>query len=375
MPRRYGRMLPRRLLRRISSTRMQRLWAMRQPQKSRPRRGALFKSRCNFPFNRAYPSLHDYFSGQCRGILTPVRQEFAGALSDNVRGSIYMLAAMLGFAFNDIIVKSFAGSLAMEQLIFIRGLFACFFVMVLIHRYHGFGSILVTGDWRIYARAFADVCATYLFITAIFRIPLADATAILQFLPLAVTLGAAYFLHEQIGWRRMLAIAAGFLGVMVILKPGVAEFDGDAMLAVGAVFACAIRDLLTRLVPAQVPSLPVAMISLVAVTVSGGVLSVAKGWQPMSVGQIALLAVGSMFLLTGNFFAVTAMRVGEIGFVSPFRYAILLFAIVGGMIFYGEVPDTSTVLGSVVIVSTGIYALYRERVIRRQAINPPPAKT
>jgi drug/metabolite transporter (DMT)-like permease len=296
-------------------------------------------------------------------------------LSENIRGSLYMMASMFAFAFNDLIIKSFGQSIGLGQIVLLRGLFACFVILVLLQRFSNFSGFRNAIHPLVLVRAAMEACATFFFVTAIFHIPIADATAILQFLPLSVTLGAAYFFGEKIGWRRFLAIISGFIGVLIILKPGMSGFNTFSIYALISVISCTVRDLVTRRLPGEIRSIHVTMISIILVTMFGGTLSLFEEWQAVSFGSVGFLALASLFILSGNFFSVTAMRVGEIGFVSPFRYTILLFAIVGGIVLFGEIPDRFTITGAMIVVCTGIYTLYRERFVRRQAINLPPAKS
>ncbi|MGI9401321.1 MAG: DMT family transporter [Rhizobiaceae bacterium] len=304
--------------------------------------------------------------------MTPTIQTSEKA---NLRGSMYMTAAMLGYATNDIIIKSFAGQLNLGQTVFIRGLFAACIVGVLVVWFKKIPPLSVALSLPVLFRAIAETVATFMFLTALFNIPIADVSAVMQILPLAVTLGAAYFFGEEIGWRRITAIVVGFLAVLLIIKPGFGGFSIHSLYVVGAVIACVFRDLITRRLATEIPSLFVTLITVLAVCVSFGVWSIAEGWEPVSARQILLTGLSSVFIVMGYFFAVAAMRVGDIGFVSPFRYSILLFSIVGGVIFYGEIPDFYSMLGSAIIVAAGLYTIYREQVTGRQANVTAPTRS
>lgn len=303
-----------------------------------------------------------------------LRTDSAESHSENLRGATFMAAAMFGFAINDLIIKSFSDALGLGQTIFIRGMFATCLIFLLSYWYgqlHAVGRALSP---LVAMRATAEAAATFCFLTALFHMQIAEVSAIMQALPLTVTIGAAFFLREQVGWRRLTAILVGFAGVLLIVKPGYSEFTIFSIYALAAVAACTVRDLATRRLAGDVPSLFVTLVTTVLVTLLGFGLAIWEGWQPVGAGQVSLLALASIFVLIGYFFAVTAMRVGEIGFVSPFRYLILLFSAAGGLLYYGETPDIYTVIGSVIVVSTGIYTIYRERIARRQVINPAPTR-
>jgi drug/metabolite transporter (DMT)-like permease len=182
-------------------------------------------------------------------------------------------------------------------------------------------------------------------------------------------------MREPVGWRRMIAILVGFAGVLIIIRPGFEGFNIYSVFVLFAVFGSVIRDIATRKMPKTVPTLMITLVTAMGVTIMGAVTSLAEPWNPVSLKDVILLASTSIFLVIGYFGVVVAMREGDIGFVSPFRYSVLLFSIIGGILVFNEIPDTYTILGSAIVVSTGIYTLYRERVVNRQKITPPPMRS
>jgi len=191
--------------------------------------------------------------------------------------------------------------------------------------------------------------------------PLANATAILQSMPLAITLGGAIFLKEPVGWRRYMAVFIGFAGVMIIVRPGTDGFNTYSFFALSAVALLVLRDLTTRKISAQVNASLVSFLSSAAIMVTTGLLLPFTDWTPLTVTNTSLLLCASFFVIFGYVLSVSAMRTGEIGFVSPFRYTILLWSIVLGIFVFGDIPDRWTILGSTVVVVMGIYTFYREQ--------------
>jgi len=284
------------------------------------------------------------------------------ALSDNVRGALFMMLSMAGFVLNDTAMKSLSDELPMFQAIFLRGVAATILIGLLAwHRralwYRPSKRVVGIISLRVIGELGATVC----FITALFNMPIANATAILQVSPLAVTLGAALFLGEAVGWRRYSAIIAGFLGVVLIVRPGSEGFTIYSLYALSAVVFFVLRDLVTRKLPAEVPSLFVTVISSIAVALMAGALIVADQWEPVTLQQAAVLAMAAVFVIFGYLFGVMTMRVGEISFISPFRYTILIWAMILGFVVFGDVPDQLTIIGSAIVVMTGVYAFQRER--------------
>ncbi len=285
-----------------------------------------------------------------------------------------MTVSMAGFTLNDAVTKFVVDDMNIGQLMFVRGVFATILMALFAWSQGGLGSLRDLGHPVIAARTACEAAATVCFISALSQLPLATVSAVLQALPLAVTMGAALFFAEPVGWRRWGAIIVGFVGVLVILRPGFEGFNAYALLALGAVFFSAIRDLLTRRVPNHIASTAVSLATAVTVMVTGGVLVMPLGgWSPMTTGETELLVLAAVLLLFGYQFIIMAMRVGEISAVAPFRYTALLWAITLGIVLFGDYPDTVTIVGSAIVVASGLYTLYREQIRSRQ--RPAAAST
>jgi len=287
-------------------------------------------------------------------------------VSDNYRGAALMVASMAAYVLNDTIVIVMSHSLSIFQVMFLRGLFATSLLGLVAWYSKAIFPPLNKADWLLIGwRLVGEVGTTLCFLMALFNMPLANATAILQALPLAVTLTAAVFFGEPVGWRRYLAILAGFIGVIIIVRPGSEGFNAYSLWALAAVWFIVLRDLSTSRLSGHVPSIFVALLGSVVITATGGVLSPTLAWKPVGVRELELLGGAAMFLVFGYMFGVMTMRVGEISFISPFRYTILVWAIILGFIVFGDIPDGWTLLGSAIVVLTGIYTFYRERKIHR----------
>jgi drug/metabolite transporter (DMT)-like permease len=191
--------------------------------------------------------------------------------------------------------------------------------------------------------------------------PIANATAILQALPLVVTLASAIFLKEAVGWRRYTAIMVGFIGVLIVVRPGSNGFNSYSFWALVAVLFITVRDLFTRKLSSGVPSLYAAVTAAFGITVAAGLLSPTMEWRPVSSEHLWMLVVAACFLVVGYIFGIMTMRVGDISFASPFRYTNLIWAIVIGFIVFGDPLDSATLTGGTIIVVMGIYTFYRER--------------
>jgi len=286
--------------------------------------------------------------------------------SDNFRGAALMAASMAFYVTNDSLVKLVAGNLGLFQIMFLRGLLATALLALLAIKKKSIFPILNKSDWKVLAyRMIGEVGATLCYLTALFNMPLANATAILQALPLAVTLGAALFMGQTVGWRRYIAILVGFAGVLVIVRPGSEGFNAYSMWALAAVVFIVLRDLSTHRLSSHVPSIFVALLTSTSITLTGAVMSSVLVWSPVSVNDLELLGVAAVFLIFGYLFSIMTMRVGEISFISPFRYTALIWSIFLGYAVFGDMPDAWTLLGSAIVVLMGIYTFYRERKIKK----------
>ncbi len=287
-------------------------------------------------------------------------------LSDNARGAALMMAAMAAFTVNDTFMKALAGDLPLFQAIFLRGLLATAGLAALALGTGAMARGVARGDWRrIGIRGVAEIGAAWFFILALFNLPLATVTAVLQALPLTVTLAAALFLREPVGWRRLTAILVGFGGVMLIVRPGPEGFDRHALLALAAVACVTLRDLVTRRLTPATPSLTVAVAVSGMVTGFAGVASLTESWAPLAPAAALKVAGAAATVLLGYVFSVGSMRVGDIGAVAPFRYTSLVWALILGLAVFGEWPDPLTLLGAAIVAGTGLYTLWREQRRRR----------
>lgn len=287
----------------------------------------------------------------------------------NARGALFMAIAMAGFTCNDALVKSVTGDMNTGQIMFVRGLMTTVLVVAIARWMGALGSWRIVLQPVIVLRMAAEILASLAYISALGAMPLANTAAILQALPLAVTLGAALFLGEKVGWRRWLAIIAGFAGVLIVIRPGPEGFSMAAVYVIASVVGAAARDLATRRIDRDVPSLFISVITAISITVIGGALIVPMGgWQPMSMPVLGRLAAASMLLLVGYQAIVSAMRSGEISFIAPFRYTSLIWAIAIGFLFFGELPDLWMTVGVSIIVASGLYTFYRENRRRAEAV-------
>ena len=283
-------------------------------------------------------------------------------MTENLRGAALMTLAMVTFTVNDTCVKAASDALPLAQIIVLRGVSVSLLLVAVIAVSGVKLRQIAPRDRRLIAiRTLAEVTATWTFLTALIHMPIANLSAIMQALPLSVTLGSMLVFREAVGWRRMTAIAIGFLGVMLIVRPGMDGFTRYAVLGLLSVLAVTVRDLASRRLTPTVPSLAVSLAAAIAVTCLGLVMSFDAPWQAVGPRDGALIGGAVLMLMFGYAASVASMRVGEIGFVAPFRYTSLVAALVLGLVVFGDWPDGLTLAGAAIVVATGAFTLWRER--------------
>lgn len=293
------------------------------------------------------------------------------AISDNIRGAALMTAAMFLFTVNDTLIKLAAEAVPLWQLLFLRGALASV-MLAAICGWLGQFRRFARGDLGLVAlRSLSEIGAAYFFLTALINMPLANVTALLQLLPLTVTLCAALFFREPLGWRRLMAIFVGFGGMLLIVQPGTSGFNSWSVYALIAVVFVTMRDLATRRMSPDMPSMFVTLIGAIGVAAFAGVVSTTESWVVPPLREGVYLVTSSLVIGGAYLCSVMVMRVGELGFVTPFRYTALVFALLLGLVVFGDWPDALTLVGAAIIVATGLFTLYRER---RRLRGPAPAQ-
>lgn len=298
------------------------------------------------------------------------------ALTGNAKGALLMVGSMAAFTLNDTFMKTLSGDLPLAQAIFVRGgMTSALLLGVSVAMGQLRLRLSAQDGWLLAWRTFAEIAAVFFFLTALFNMPISNASAILQVLPLTVTLAAAVFLGEPIGWRRASAIIVGFVGVLLIVRPGTDGFTIYSLYVLGAVAAVTLRDLTVRRMSGALPSLTVAFCSAVGVTVCAGAVAAFQPWTPIGAAEGAALVAAAVCILGAYTLSVMVMRVGEIAVVSVFRFSAILFALFLGVIVFGERPDGLTLAGAALVVGSGIYALWRERIRNTRTARKPVVDT
>jgi drug/metabolite transporter (DMT)-like permease len=303
--------------------------------------------------------------GQGDGSLAP-REAGHVAPGNNLKSIASMVAATALFTCGDAAMKLVSGSLPTGETIFLRG--ACTVTIVTIAAFWT-GAIYRLRDAFVRAmgwRSLGDVGGAIFFQAALARMPFADLMGILQMTPLSLTAASALFLGEHVGWRRWTAVAIGFAGALLVIKPGTSSFNAWALLGVLAVLSGTLRDVSTRRLDVALSPLLIMMLSQVVVASGGLACWAFESWKVPGLAELFFLAFASVFSLVGHLCVIYSLRSGEIAAVAPFRYAGIVWAILLGFLIWHQLPDALSLAGILILASAGLYTFYREQQLRRQ---------
>lgn len=288
--------------------------------------------------------------------------------ADNLRGIALMAGSMALFGAEDMFLKFATQDLPTGEILLLTALFS-WAVLAGLARAQGARTLTRAAlhPW-VLARNLGEVIGTFAYITALAKVPLATVSTVLQAMPLAVTMAAALFLGETVGWRRWSAIAFGFAGVLVVIRPGMEGFRPAGLWVLVTVAGLTLRDLASRKIPAQTTTAQVSTWGIASVAILGAAMMPFQTAVVPDAAQTGMLLGATLFGTAGYWAITAASRTGEVSVVSPFRYSRLIFAIAIGTFVFGEVPDALTLVGAAMIIGSGLYAFARERARRRAAL-------
>ena len=294
--------------------------------------------------------------------ITPERRAQANRL-----GILWMVVAMTAFIGNDALIKSIGARVPTAQMIVVRGVMAIALIVFVAWRMGALGRIAdIVRGWVV-VRAGCEGIGTFMYLAALFQLPLANATAINLSSPLFIAVLAVIFLHERVDRARWMAIAVGFMGVLLVIQPRPDGFNAYAWLCLLATVVYSFRDLLTRKIPAGTPSILVTLATAGVVWLMAVAVLAVEGWQPMQWSDVGLLGLAAVFLSTGYHAVISATRYAEVSVVAPFRYVGLLWALVIGFVVWGDIPNALAWVGILLLIGAGLFMLQQQRGASRRA--------
>jgi drug/metabolite transporter (DMT)-like permease len=288
--------------------------------------------------------------------------------SHPLRGPLFMVLATGSYVVNDTLMKLATEGLPPYEVLMLRGVAASLW---------GFPLLLILGygaqlrqmfERRVLARNLSETAAILCYVVALANMPIADASALGQITPLLVLLGASLLFGERIGALRMGLIGLGFVGALMVAQPTMQGISIYALLALANAVLCAVRDIAGRRVPHSIPGMIVAMSAVVVVLAGAAAMHVSTETWVMPQGQHLLLLAGAgFFLIFGHFFIFMAYRVGPTGAVAPFYYFFTFWAVLSGLVVFGQLPNTLALGGIVLVVASGLTIVLLDERRRRLA--------
>ena len=278
-----------------------------------------------------------------------------------------MIVTTACFVGGDTCIKLIGITLPLGEVICLIGLLSTAFLFIISAQQGILKNVPMIFTRTVLLRSLFDVMGSFMFVSALMHMPIANLSSVMQSVPLVVVVVAVIFLGEHAGLTRAAAVIVGFIGVLLIVKPTPQTFTIYEFLAIGTVVVVALRDLVTKRIPANVPLLIVALANAIFVSLSGFGYGLAQGFQRVEVWQLGLL-IGAGFLVTcGYIFIVATVRLGDLSATAPFRYAEVVFAIIAGILVFNEYPDLLAYIGMALVIAAGLYAAHQEAARSRDA--------
>lgn len=281
---------------------------------------------------------------------------------------ICALAGGAVLTLNDGLVKTLAADFPVGQVLALRGVFIYIMIFAFAMRMGGVHTAWQIKSWKGQGlRGFCVVGSSFTFVTGLSYLPLADAIAIAFAGPLFVTMMAPVMLGEHVGWRRWAAVLVGFIGVLVIVRPGTTAFQWFAIFPIMASFLGGMRDLITRKMAASETTVAVLFVTTTAVVSAGFVSYFFTDWMPVEARHLKYFIGSGLLIGIAHYLLIEAFRLGEAALVSPFKYGNVLWAVLFGYLLFGDLPDGATLAGALIVSMSGLYILHRERIRSRAA--------
>ena len=281
------------------------------------------------------------------------------------------VACMLGgsvlLTINDALIKSLTGDYPVGELLFVRSFFVMPWIFLIAWRNGGASSLRITSFKGPALRGICVIASSFLFITGLSYLPLADAIAAAFTGPLFITAMAPLVLGEKVGWRRWFAVLAGFAGVLFMVRPGSDTLQLAILFPIGAALCGGMRDLITRRITQTESSVAVLLVTT-SIVMFAGLCTLPLGWVPMQIQHLPLFALSGLLIAGAHYSMIEAFRMGEAAVVAPFKYSSLIWAIALGFLIFGDLPDGWTLVGAAIVIGAGLYILHREAAQRKRPV-------
>ncbi|MBZ9740419.1 MULTISPECIES: DMT family transporter [unclassified Mesorhizobium] len=286
-----------------------------------------------------------------------------------IRGPLFMIVSTGSYLVNDTMMKLATVGLPSYEVLFLRGAAATLWGFPLLFAL-GYGKqIPLIFDKRVLRRNLLELAAILCYVVALANMQIADSTALGQITPLLMLVGSSILFGERIGGQRMALIGLGFLGALMVAQPTMQGISVYALLALGNATFAAARDLAGRQITAEVPGMIVAISAVVVVLIGAGAAHLmSERWVMPEARHLLLMAGAGFFLIFGHFFIFMAYRVGPTGAVAPFYYCFTVWAVISGLLVFGQFPNTLAVCGILLVVASGLTIVSLDQRKRRLTV-------
>jgi drug/metabolite transporter (DMT)-like permease len=287
----------------------------------------------------------------------------------SIRGPLFMIIATGSYLVNDTMMKLATAGLPSYEVLFLRGAAATLWGFPLLFAL-GYGKqIPLIVDKRVLLRNLLELAAILCYVVALANMQIADSTALGQITPLLMLVGSSLLFGERIGGQRMALIGLGFIGALMVAQPTMQGISIYALLALGNAALAAARDLAGRRVAAEVPGMIVAISAVLVVVVGAGAAHlVSESWVMPKARHLVLMAGAGFFLIFGHFFIFMAYRVGPTSAVAPFYYCFTVWAVISGLLVFGQFPNTLAICGILLVVGSGLAIVSLDQRKRRLTV-------
>ncbi len=275
-------------------------------------------------------------------------------------GITCMLGGVALLTLSDAAAKWFTADYPVGEVVSIRALFILVFLALFAAARNGLSDLRVRSYRNHLLRGGFACASTLLFVMGLSLLPLADAIAVTFAGPLFITALAPLILLERVGWRRWLAVLIGFAGVLLMVKPSGDYVRFAVLLPLGAALAGSLRDLVTRRISIGESSTAI-LFSTNAIVLLAGLVFFPAGWRLPDVADFLLMGVAGGLMGAAHYLHIEAFRLAEAAVIAPFKYTNMVWGVLFGFVIWGHLPDRFVVVGSLVVIASGLYIFYRER--------------
>ena len=285
-------------------------------------------------------------------------------INNELLGIFYMILCQFSFATNDAMVKfiyqNFDEIFVLNQVIFIRGIFALFFIGIFLYFKNLLNFKIIFSSRQLSIRGVFEAFAAICFFIGVATLPFGMVYVLLSLAPIFMTTFGALFLNEKVRWKRWTAVILGFIGIIIVINPKELEFGYFFIFPLLSAILLSFRDMYTKNIKGNFHSLQIAFITCLVVTIFFGFLSLYKFFN-FSLKEYLILFIASFFLSLGYIFSVATIKVALVSVTSTFRYSVILWGILYGYFYFGEIPNTNTYICAVLIVISGLIIITRQK--------------